>query len=78
MQFDSKGAEFSMTAIFIATFAELLRKKENRLPAIIGLAVSLLCLLIFGTQYFLIPTMALIVVALFALRKKLDKGGERT
>lgn len=78
VQFDSKGAEFSMTAIFIATFAELLRKKGNRLPAIIGLAVSLLCLLIFGTQYFLIPTMALIVVALFALRKKLDKGGERT
>ena len=74
--FDSKGVEFSMTAIFIATFAEMFRTKENRAPATAGVLISVICLILFGSVYFLIPTMMLIVLALFALRKKLAKGGE--
>ena len=74
--FDSKGVEFSMTAIFIATFAEMFRKKENRAPAAIGVLISVICLLLFGAEYFLIPTMMLIVLALFALRKIIYRGGE--
>jgi len=42
---------------------------KNHLPAIIGTASTLICLLVFGQDVFLIPSMAVIAVLLTVMRR---------
>lgn len=77
LKFNTTGIEFSMTALFVTVFVEQwLSTKEHR-PAIIGLIASVLCLVIFGSDKFLIPTMILIVILLTGFRGKLEKKEEK-
>ena len=71
LPFSTKGIEFSMTALFLAAFAEQWRTRANRLPAAVGLGCSLGCLAVFGADGFLIPAMLLITLVLTAARKKI-------
>ncbi len=73
LPFDFKGVDFSMTALFIVIFVEQWRSQKNHLPAIIGVASSVICLLIFGADNFIIPSMAVITVIFAIFRKKLEK-----
>lgn len=58
------GIEFVLTALFVTIFVEQwLSTKEHR-SAIIGVGVTALCLLIFGKEIFLIPSMVLIALIL--------------
>lgn len=79
--FNSRGVDFSMTALFITVFVEQWRSTKNHLPAIIGVAVSLVSLLIFGADRFLIPAMLGIGVMLCLgkglIEKKEVTGDER-
>lgn len=52
-------------------------KDKNRIPSVLGLGISLLCLLVFKANHFLLPAMGLILLALALLRKPLEKAGER-
>lgn len=76
ISFNSAGIDFSMTALFVSIFVEQWEKTENHLPAILGLVVSLVCLMIFGTDRFLIPSMIGISIGLFLLRNKLEGRAE--
>lgn len=71
--FNTAGIDFSMTALFIVVFVEQWKSAENHLSAVIGVTVSVICLLIFGPDSFLIPSMIAIAAVLTALRKILDK-----
>ena len=62
--FDTAGIEFSMTALFVTVFVEQWLTAKNHLPAIAGLLCSILCLLFFGSDGFLIPSMVSITVVL--------------
>ena len=64
-----QGIEFALTALFVTIFVEQWLSTKHHLPAIIGVASTLLCLLIFGRDVFLIPSMVIIAVALTCLRK---------
>jgi len=64
-----EGVEFVLTALFVTMFIEQWLSHKNHLPAIIGVGSTLLCLLIFGQNIFLIPSMALIAVLLTVTRK---------
>ena len=64
------GIEFSMTALFIASFTEQWITAKDHLPALTGLLCTLLCLLVFGTDGFLIPAMCLITLLLLLLRSR--------
>ena len=76
LTFNSAGIEFSMTALFVTVFTEQwLSSKEHR-PALIGLLATLICLLVFGKEIFLIPSMVAITVLLFAMRRTLEKKEE--
>ena len=55
--------------LFVTIFVEQWLSTKNHLPAIIGVASTLLCLLVFGRDVFLIPSMVIIAVALTTLRK---------
>lgn len=73
--FDTAGIDFSMTALFVTVFVEQWLTAKNHWPAIIGLAASVLCLVIFGADSFLIPTMITVTFALLLLRKSKKTGG---
>ena len=76
LSFNSAGIDFSMTALFVSIFVEQWEKADSHLPAILGLAVSFVCLLIFGADGFLIPAMIGISAGLFLMRNKIE-GGEQ-
>ena len=64
-----EGVEFVLTALFVTMFVEQWLSHKHHLPAIIGVGSTLLCLLIFGQDIFLIPSMAMIALLLTISRK---------
>ena len=70
LPFSTAGIEFSMTALFIASFTEQWLSSKDHIPALCGLFSSLFCLLLFGSEAFLIPSMLLITFVLTLLRKR--------
>jgi len=70
LPFSTEGIEFSMTALFIASFTEQWLSTRDHTPALIGLGATALCLLLFGKDVFLIPSMVLIATALILMRRR--------
>ena len=70
LPFSTAGIEFSMTALFVASFTEQWLTNKNHIPAITGLACTFGCLLIFGAENFLIPSMILITLVLTLVPQK--------
>lgn len=68
LPFSTAGIEFSMTALFVASFTEQWLTTKDHIPAITGLLGTLLCLVVFGRENFLIPAMLLITLVLTLLR----------
>ena len=64
-----EGIEFVLTALFVTIFVEQWLSTKNHMPAIIGVASTVVCLLIFGKDVFLIPSMVIIAAALIIMRK---------
>ena len=73
---NTKGIEFVMTAMFVVIFLEHWQKQTNHLASLLGLALPVGCLLLFGADGFMIPAMLAIVLALTLLRKPLEKEAE--
>ena len=78
LKINTNGISFVMTAMFVVIFMDQWLKEDNHISSLIGLGVSLICLLIFGPDSFMIPTMITIVVLLTVLRRRLEKGGMLT
>ncbi len=72
--FDTTGADFAMTALFVVIFIEQWREAKSHLPALAGLICGVVCLTIFGPDQFILPTLVLTVGALFLLRKPIERG----
>ncbi len=70
LPFPTTGIEFSMTALFAASFTEQWLKTRDHVPALTGLLSTLLCLAVFGKENFLIPAMLLITLVLTLLRRR--------
>ena len=62
--FDSTGIDFAMTALFLVIFVEQWENAESKLPALLGIGITVTCLLVFGPDRFLIFSMAGILAAL--------------
>jgi 4-azaleucine resistance transporter AzlC len=71
---NTAGVSFSMTALFVVIFTDQWLKNRNKLPAAVGVGVTLVCLLVFGPDRFIIPAMAGIALALVALKNKIPAG----
>ena len=76
LRFNTEGLDFVMTAMFVVIFLEQWLKEKRRVSEWVGLAASVGCLLVFGADRFLIPTMVCILVALTALRRPLERRTE--
>lgn len=68
LPFSTEGIDFALTALFVTVFVEQWKSTKDHLPAIIGTLASVLCLLLFGADSFLIPSMILITAALSVLK----------
>ena len=77
---DTTGIDFAMTALFVVIAVDQWKAYQKHLPALIGGAVTIVCLLIlgqiFGQQQMLIVSLAVIVVLLLILRDKLEDKEE--
>ena len=73
LTFDLKGLDFVLTAMFTAIFADNWLRVKGHTSSRAGLSISALCLLIFNTDNFIIPSM--VVILLFLTFYKQRKGG---
>ncbi len=72
LPFNTDGVDYSMTALFITVLVAQWTGRKNHIPAICGFFCTLICLLIFGQDAFLIPAMVSITICLTILRKKCE------
>jgi 4-azaleucine resistance transporter AzlC len=64
-----EGVEFVLTALFVTMLVEQWLTHKDHRPALIGIGATILSLLIFGKELFLIPSMVLIALLLTISRK---------
>ena len=64
-----EGVDFALTALFVTIFVEQWLSTKKHGPAIVGVVATTLCLLIFGKDVFLIPSMAAIAACLIMMRR---------
>lgn len=67
--FSTEGIDFALTALFVTIFVEQWLTTKNHISALVGLGSTAVCLVIFGREYFLIPSMIVITVLLTLLKK---------
>lgn len=72
LPFDTTGISFVMTAMFVVIFIEQWLKEDNHISSLIGILDALSCLLIFGPNSFMLPTMIVIILSLILFRKKIE------
>lgn len=68
IKIDFTGIDFSMTALFTVIFIDQMRASKSKLPGIIGVFCAIICLLIFGADKFLLPSL-IVTVAILLLSK---------
>ena len=72
LPFDMTGIDFAMTALFVTIFVDQWREARSHLPAVIGLCSAVVCLLIFGGDNFILPSLIITVGLLMALKGKVE------
>ena len=70
--FDLEGIDFCMKALFVIIFIDQWEKSNNHFPAIAGIIVSVICLIIFGETLFMLPSL-IIVSGILVLRNSLQE-----
>ena len=74
IHFNTEGLDFVMTAMFVVIFMEQWLKEKRHTSALVGIGISLLCLLTFGADHFIIPSMLAILGVLTLIRNPLERG----
>ena len=68
-----EGIDFVLTALFVTIFVEQWLSAQDHRPAITGVAATTVCLLVFGQDLFLIPSMAAIAATLILMKRRDDR-----
>ena len=74
--YDLTGIDFCMTALFVILFIDQWEKTPDHRPALLGLGISLICLILFGTMSFMLPSLLLtsgILLVMLQMRKGAEK-----
>lgn len=68
---DFTGVDFSMTALFIVIFIDLMKGQKGRmkLVGVLGIFSAVICLVIFGADNFLLPSLVITVLLLSVLKR---------
>lgn len=75
--FNTKGLDFALTALFVVIFTEQWKSGKDHRPALVGVASSVVCVIVFGSGSFIIPAMILILGILTAWYRRKDGGPGR-
>ena len=73
VNFNTTGIDFVMTALFIVIFTNQWLESRDHRPALIGVISSVICVVVFGPDNFIIPAMIAIAFILTVFRKSLEK-----
>lgn len=76
LPFNTKGIDFVMTALFVVIFIDQWKSSKDHIPAVAGVGCSLLCLIIFGADNFILTSMIAILLSLTVLRKPIERRSE--
>lgn len=68
--FDLTGIDFCMTALFLIIFIDQWEKAKKHTPALTGLGIGILCLLIFGENRFMLPALLIVSALLLLFQRK--------
>lgn len=68
--FDLTGIDFCMTALFLIIFIDQWEKAKKHSPALTGLGIGILCLLIFGENRFMLPALLIVSALLLLFQRK--------
>lgn len=71
ISFDTTGIDFALNALFVVLFLQQWKEKQNRLACIIGIAVTLISRIIFGSSIFLIPALLGMLLIFWLGRNKI-------
>ncbi len=71
--FNTEGLDFSMTALFVVIFLEQWLKEKDHTASLVGVGVSIVMLLAFGPDSFLIPSMLCLLAVLTLLRGRIER-----
>ena len=74
--FDTTGIDFALTALFIVILIEQMKGADNRLPALLAFVSSIVCLIIFGPDSFILPSLVITVALLTILRARIEPTGK--
>ena len=72
LPFDMEGIDFCMTALFVIIFIDQWEKTRKHIPAVTGLGIGILCLVIFGQKSFMLPALLITSGILIIM----EKGGK--
>ena len=72
--FNTKGLDFVLTALFVVIFIGQWKSQKDHRPALTGVICSLICLIAFGPNNFIIPSMIAMLSVLTILKKQKDKN----
>ena len=74
LKINTDGISFVMTAMFVVIFLDQWLKEDSHISSFIGIVVSAICLICFGADSFMLPTMACILLLLTVFRKNIEKN----
>ncbi len=72
LTFDLKGIDFVLTAMFVSIFTDNWMRERDHRSSLIGLITCFSCLLLFGTENFIIPSLCAILLILMLFRKSIE------
>ncbi len=75
VSFDTKGLDFSLTALFVVLAIEQYKKRKNYFPFLLGSVASLLGLLLVSKENMLLTSILISLAAMFIFSKRLEKNG---
>lgn len=73
INFETRGLEFVLTALFVVIFIDQWKSTKNHIPAIIGVLSAVICRAIFGASDFIIPSMILITLSVTFTKGSIER-----
>lgn len=76
IKIDFTGIDFSMTALFVVIFLDQMLASKSKVPGLLGIFVAICCLLLFGPDKFLLPSLILTVSLLLVTKPMLSSDSK--
>lgn len=73
ISFETEGLDFVMTALLVVIFLEQWMKEKDHTSGVIGIVLTVICLVVFGNKNFIITSMLGILGVLTLMRGRLER-----